>query len=1152
MSTKVYSGCVEDRNDPLRLGRCRVRILGIHASDKTVLKTEDLPWASPLMPINSAGVTGVGTAPVGPVPGSWVSCVFFDDDMQQPIMIGSIPGIPQQVTEEAPTSGMISSSFKANSEEMTPGSTVTIEPIDGQKDVQTIHFPGLNLNGTFDAEPIGDPGWQEGYGPGWWGGDDSGEDEDPNDPCVLDEEKLNAYKLSLPDWYLTDNPPEWRPKTLVREGKYPTQHEEYIDITGLYERYGYDESKKQIPYSLKNCDIYFIAGERTVKNGSPYIEILCEKVVGITNGTPIRERLNPIGSVYVRFTYSYEQSGLYEGKSNTVSMNYNVPIFDDKGYDFWVKIFNFVYTRYTGIFLKHPLTGEKLFQPFIVDRDNLANPIITVDYKTQGGEENWAIWNNIDKLRQGTPFRNEEITSKRFTPLEEIPEHLKGVPITRKPEADTEYKSFFTGDCSWNKSSGNNTGTSNTEDQGTINAGGEYDPGNPTSEIQLPDEYIINGFFVENLNNAKTDLVFFNSGPNRNLWETSIFKNKIEVIENKLYFNNKIVKEGTYSVVIQKEYTRLLLLLSGSSPVEIIPPIIQGTTYDVEKGGLVSFDLYQFDARVTSRFLYESARVGLQQEIYSFFDYISRYLYKGTYAAWDTKSIMTILGSTLDRDDNIGKLKTILLPFLLYLFDPQQLNDKNEEIERFKGFIKSRFNKGYNPRNGTNYWVKVINSSLNSLLLPESFILPSKNIDKNFEKNYENYQKSIQNLNVLKSKIATYTTPEFNTLTNTTIEINEDSEVLINGVVSDITTDLALQAEYAKIIKGITRQVEDVYVTGVIPPELLATLVYESSRVGLSNVYSTLYDAYEVGSLIADIAQVATITEQLVGNAGGILKTVIDDIGSTGVRLLESYQDLAGTVIEGTIDTLVDGITEVLEPIETTIKTIETTITDITAILEDPIGTITDLAGDTIDDVIDRLLGKISFIADVFDWLGTAMPSVKDGYNAVMSAFGFNSPFGKWPLRTRMNESDTNRLARGETKDTCIDYIEQKRKKGIKTAFGAADWDQPEFEYGCEYPYCTITESESGHVSYQDDTPDKESTLQYHRTGTFTHIDHKGAQTNKIVGSNYTVIDKNGRIFIEGACTVTVGRDVLIKTNKNLMIEVGGETVLKSKKVYIN
>jgi hypothetical protein len=90
-------GVVENRFDPLFLGRCRVRWLGWHTKDKSELPTNNLPWAFPLMPITSASQTGVGFSPTGPVEGSWVLGFFRDgENASDPIMLGTLGGRPDQ------------------------------------------------------------------------------------------------------------------------------------------------------------------------------------------------------------------------------------------------------------------------------------------------------------------------------------------------------------------------------------------------------------------------------------------------------------------------------------------------------------------------------------------------------------------------------------------------------------------------------------------------------------------------------------------------------------------------------------------------------------------------------------------------------------------------------------------------------------------------------------------------------------------------------------------------------------------------------------------------------------------------------------------------------------------------------------------------
>jgi predicted chitinase len=90
----IYYGIVENRQDPLRLGRCQVRIVGLHTHDKSQLSTADLPWATPLQPITSAAMNGIGYTPIGPVEGTSVIVMFADAEMQQPIILGTVGGIP--------------------------------------------------------------------------------------------------------------------------------------------------------------------------------------------------------------------------------------------------------------------------------------------------------------------------------------------------------------------------------------------------------------------------------------------------------------------------------------------------------------------------------------------------------------------------------------------------------------------------------------------------------------------------------------------------------------------------------------------------------------------------------------------------------------------------------------------------------------------------------------------------------------------------------------------------------------------------------------------------------------------------------------------------------------------------------------------------
>jgi hypothetical protein len=83
-----WFGVVEARNDPLKLGRCRVRCVGWHSDDKALLPTDFLPWAMPSLPTNHVHT-------YAPKEGDMVFGFFIDgENAQEPIMIGAVPNIP--------------------------------------------------------------------------------------------------------------------------------------------------------------------------------------------------------------------------------------------------------------------------------------------------------------------------------------------------------------------------------------------------------------------------------------------------------------------------------------------------------------------------------------------------------------------------------------------------------------------------------------------------------------------------------------------------------------------------------------------------------------------------------------------------------------------------------------------------------------------------------------------------------------------------------------------------------------------------------------------------------------------------------------------------------------------------------------------------
>lgn len=98
MGTFVWwTGVVEDRLDPEKLGRLKIRFLGYHTDDKALIPTEDLHWAYPSQSITNAAMNGIGQSPTGMVEGTHCWGFFRDGhNAQDPVVCGTWGGIPSK------------------------------------------------------------------------------------------------------------------------------------------------------------------------------------------------------------------------------------------------------------------------------------------------------------------------------------------------------------------------------------------------------------------------------------------------------------------------------------------------------------------------------------------------------------------------------------------------------------------------------------------------------------------------------------------------------------------------------------------------------------------------------------------------------------------------------------------------------------------------------------------------------------------------------------------------------------------------------------------------------------------------------------------------------------------------------------------------
>lgn len=122
-----FIGVVEDRNDPRRMGRCRVRIVGKDSVFLNQTPKESLIWATLATPVNDNNV-------YAPKEGDRVIGFYLDgDNKQEPVIFASLPFIPLEPAQQygfndTRTAAELNVAPKKPDENFTPYPRVLDEP----------------------------------------------------------------------------------------------------------------------------------------------------------------------------------------------------------------------------------------------------------------------------------------------------------------------------------------------------------------------------------------------------------------------------------------------------------------------------------------------------------------------------------------------------------------------------------------------------------------------------------------------------------------------------------------------------------------------------------------------------------------------------------------------------------------------------------------------------------------------------------------------------------------------------------------------------------------------------------------------------------------------------------------------------------------
>ena len=146
-----FTGVVENITDPMKLNRVKVRCIGFHTQDTKVVSTDDLPWATVVMPVTNASIKGNGGNHHLEV-GSWVVGFFRDGpSAQDPMVLGSVATQTdgeQDIPTESSTTNKVYKSKSGHLIEIDNGGT---PPLLYQPEIRVTHSSGSKITMNHDG-----------------------------------------------------------------------------------------------------------------------------------------------------------------------------------------------------------------------------------------------------------------------------------------------------------------------------------------------------------------------------------------------------------------------------------------------------------------------------------------------------------------------------------------------------------------------------------------------------------------------------------------------------------------------------------------------------------------------------------------------------------------------------------------------------------------------------------------------------------------------------------------------------------------------------------------------------------------------------------------------------------------------------------------
>lgn len=130
----LHFGFVADNNDPLKIGRCKVRIVGLYDS----LTLDELPWLQGIIPLNHEVI-------FPPAIGAQIICMSLDEHNQTILMLGQIPGVNDSSNSPDNNSRSIARYPKSRSLVTASGHCIELDDTPAGERLYIIHKSGSHI-----------------------------------------------------------------------------------------------------------------------------------------------------------------------------------------------------------------------------------------------------------------------------------------------------------------------------------------------------------------------------------------------------------------------------------------------------------------------------------------------------------------------------------------------------------------------------------------------------------------------------------------------------------------------------------------------------------------------------------------------------------------------------------------------------------------------------------------------------------------------------------------------------------------------------------------------------------------------------------------------------------------------------------------------